>query len=54
MGRMIQDELIVNNDQENSNPMTNDSKSIKKDMKKNKSKSKKASSIFKLPSFRKN
>ena len=54
MGRMIQDELIVSNDQENSNPMTNDSKSIKKDKKKNKSKSKKASSIFKLPSFKKN
>ena len=54
MGRMTEDELIVTNDQENSNPMSDDSKSVKKDKKKDKSKSKKANSIFKLPSFRKN
>jgi antitoxin component YwqK of YwqJK toxin-antitoxin module len=54
MGRMTEDELIVTSDQENSNPMSDDSKSVKKDKKKDKSKSKKANSIFKLPSFRKN
>jgi DNA-binding MarR family transcriptional regulator len=54
MGKMIQDELIVSGDLEKSNPMTDDTKTNKVDAKKNKSKSKKTSSIFKLPNFRKN
>lgn len=52
MGRMIQDELIVTSEENNqSNPMDNESDDIKKKNKKNKSKAKKASNIFKLPKF---